>query len=401
MENKFFEEPLAKRQKREHLDPIFQSFAFEEGKRNIKRLCLEKAFSYLQLGINDMNLAILEIIDANPRTSVGFRDAALTTNCYQLKAQSDSGFVLENIFVDGFDVLKKILDAQPKVPKDNLQWRALAKLLQFISEQSHDPLFEEPEYEEQWVFTLAQHLFSKLSVDEAYMVDSAPNFRLQEDLGVCPCKEKDPLIGKIGDTSFGLEAGWHGKADIIMQHVPITVIRERKQYVTSEDLSSSSGEANESFSEKDLTQLRAQTILFSFLQHKLNKDLLKNCLIPGIGMNAKELVIFFYDCENDVLLSSKTLQLFRGKELSLSVVLFLWLTLNYRHFCSGVAEGMKGFKSTFFSKAENYLKDYYSDVTLSLHMPFKKQETEFGWSDNYGIEFAVREPCVDYIELPN
>lgn len=51
-----------------------------------------------------------------------------------------------------------------------------------------------------------------------------------------------------------------------------------------------------------LEQLMAQAIVFSFLQNKKNKGILKTFLVPAIGICGKKLVIHLYDCLEDVLL---------------------------------------------------------------------------------------------------
>ena len=52
-----------------------------------------------------------------------------------------------------------------------------------------------------WSVTLAQHLLSKLAVNSTYTVDLYPV--LQGDTK-CPCEANDELVGRVGDTSYGM-----------------------------------------------------------------------------------------------------------------------------------------------------------------------------------------------------
>lgn len=128
---------------------------------------------------------------------------------------------------------------------------------------------------------------------------------------------------------------------------------------------------SEFFSAKNEEQLKAQTIVFSFLQKKFNRDKLKNCLVPGIGISSERLYIYFYDSEHDVLISSDyKLDMFRRKrKLIDEVVVLLWLTLNYRYLCTGITEEMKGFRAVFFQKAGPLLDAYRDNVDRPMHVP--------------------------------
>ena len=64
-----------------------------------------------------------------------------------------------------------------------------------------------------------------------------------------------------------------------------------------------SDERTETSLELSREQIMAQCIVFSFLQKKLHPDYV-NHLIPSIGIARHRLVMFFYDCDNDVLQES-------------------------------------------------------------------------------------------------
>lgn len=92
----------------------------------------------------------------------------------------------------------------------------------------------------------------------------------------------------------------------------------------------------------------AQTNVFSFLQHKCNADKWKHFLIPCIGLSAEKMIVYMYDCVDDVLLGVPSSDLFstvRPNYFEVTSVIFLWLLLNYGLFGTGVPEKLKKYKS--------------------------------------------------------
>jgi hypothetical protein len=115
-------------------------------------------------------------------------------------------------------------------------------------------------------------------------------------------------------------------------------------------------------------QMIAETFVFSFLQHKQNSGKLRNSLIPSIGIIGEKFIVFMYDCENDVLLGSGVLSLFYKGSIDVRSVIFLWLVLNYRLFCSGLIDDFKSFKSEFHTLiGDEYLRRYRNEVTMPCH----------------------------------
>ena len=53
--------------------------------------------------------------------------------------------------------------------------------------------------ESEWAVIVSQHLLSKLTVNNKYLVDS---YRMEN----CPCNDGDDLIVSMGDTSYGMYA---------------------------------------------------------------------------------------------------------------------------------------------------------------------------------------------------
>ena len=111
-------------------------------------------------------------------------------------------------------------------------------------------------------------------------------------------------------------------------------------------------------------QIRAETIVFSFLQKKKCPEL-DNFLIPTISMSKTHVKFYLYDCENDIFLETPLLELFREKTLlRIETIITLWLVLNYKYCCSGVPEEIMDsqFKADFFKHIGPDLQNYNSDV---------------------------------------
>ena len=91
--------------------------------------------------------------------------------------------------------------------------------------------------------------------------------------------------------------------------------------IGSSALSSSASSTTNTFCEKDKQQIIAETIVFSFLQNKEGKRYLKNSsLVPGIGISRKNVVSYFYDCEEDVLLGTTQMDLYAYKSFCYNTI---------------------------------------------------------------------------------
>ena len=140
-------------------------------------------------------------------------------------------------------------------------------------------------------------------------------------------------------------------------------------------------EASHSSIDADQKQLLAQTIVFSFLQMKYNKIKLTHSLIPAVGISSKHLYINLYDCINDVFLQSDTgLEMFGVKDgdkrMIVEIVVLLWLTLNYRYFCTGINEEMKKCKADFHKRLDDMITVYSDQVKRPVHVSIKQREAE-------------------------
>ena len=129
-------------------------------------------------------------------------------------------------------------------------------------------------------------------------------------------------------------------------------------------------------------QLTAQSIVFSFLQNKYNKDRMKSRLVPAISITLKNYQLMCYDSEQDILVStvadSPDTRLFDDtiKSLNFCSVVVLWMTLNYRLLCSGVPTNSKkirlrNVKAEFFERVGDHLYLYEEAVERPAHVPCK------------------------------
>ena len=164
----------------------------------------------------------------------------------------------------------------------------------------------------------------------------------------------------------------------------------------SETQSVSSIEIKEKTNVNGERQLLAQTIVFSFIQHKYNRQKMKNCLVPGIGIDTKNLLVYFYDSEYDLLVGSTYLETFSSDYLAVENVVFLWLTLNYRHFCSGPDELMKKYPSGFVKLAGEHIEKYRNEVKIPAHRQYT-QVKETPWYKKPA--FPMKEAIESHIEL--
>ncbi|XP_078321494.1 uncharacterized protein LOC144621701 [Crassostrea virginica] len=123
--------------------------------------------------------------------------------------------------------------------------------------------------------------------------------------------------------------------------------------------------------EKEYEQALAQTIVFSLLQKKEHPEF-KHHMIPNIVISPKEVEVLLYDAENDILLCGNRFRLFvekNSERLTLFdySIVFLWMVLNYKIFCSfSKTETLKHYKSNFpifaAGKWEIYKNDLKSNV---------------------------------------
>jgi hypothetical protein len=112
-----------------------------------------------------------------------------------------------------------------------------------------------------------------------------------------------------------------------------------------------------------LSQIIAQTIVFSFHQKKHFPML---HFVPSIAVSENAIQFHFYDSENDLYFVSGELNLFHANgTLHLTTVLATWLVLNHRYLSSeGTEEMKKCRKFGFHSMAKDNLVFYQKDLRM-------------------------------------
>lgn len=101
-------------------------------------------------------------------------------------------------------------------------------------------------------------------------------------------------------------------------------------------------------------------------------------MVPNIVISPENFRVIMYDAEKDVLLCSKSIDLFNPEEsetLSKKAVVVLWMILHYRLFCSGMKNVkerlLQECKSTF-PKCVHEKWNIYSEFPDDLDSRYKK-----------------------------
>lgn len=153
-----------------------------------------------------------------------------------------------------------------------------------------------------------------------------------------------------------------------------------------DEADSPGGQGNDSSVEVEVVDLKtgreqiiAQSIVFSFYQKRINPDY-SNHLIPSIGISKDKIVVYFYDCVNDVLLESSEMVYLSQGALVKNTIVALWLVLNFKYFCSGITKSMKesGFTSGFVQIVQEKLK-CYKEVTAPCETKESVKEEPWIW----------------------
>lgn len=127
-------------------------------------------------------------------------------------------------------------------------------------------------------------------------------------------------------------------------------------------------------------QIIAQSIVSSFYHTMIYPDY-SNHLIPSIGISKDKIVVYFYDCINDVLLESSEMPFLTEQgALVKTTIVALWLVLNFKYFCCGITKGMEesDFKSGFVQIVQEKLK-YYDEVTSPCESRDAMEEEPWTW----------------------
>ncbi|XP_052078033.1 uncharacterized protein LOC127715972 [Mytilus californianus] len=385
----------AKRLKTDTCGSFFKEFL----KKEIEKDLLEEAYISLCGGSSDLVFRTLEILQTNALLSEEFTRASCEVQMYE-KYRTDEKplariYAAGSIFRNGIFILKKLLDPHPQVPEDGKQMEALKKLLNYLiadkdCKHDHDIALVESETcdEAEWAVIVAQHLLSPLTVDGSYTIDdSYDNLRFQPS---CPCKNGESVDVDFDDNSFGWIDGWYGRSDILINNVSVHLAgAEDDNLKVGSSAVSLAESSTDTKTSNHQEQVLAQTIVFSFLKRKEYGDDLKHCLVPTIGISKKKIVIYFYDSEEDVLLGTTELDLFGYKSICYDTIVFLWLTLNYDIFCTGITDSMKNCKAKFFTKVGSFLENYRNDVTRNLPKGEYLSQDETGWTKSGAVEEKI------------
>ncbi|XP_060565769.1 uncharacterized protein LOC132724833 [Ruditapes philippinarum] len=264
------------------------------------------------------------------------------------------------IFQNGGNILKKYLSDQSYIPNKHIEKLALEKLLSLlleIEDLGEKMSYKKPEFktcknETSWTVRLAHHILSPLAVYQPYVIDDTSKNKCD----ICHCC-KEPISGVYGDTSLGNINVWHGSLDILLGRRVGMKIHDDEIFEDHEGKpSTSSFEIKDGDSlVGDRQQIIAETIVFAFLQKKINPDL-KHFLIPTIGMSKTDVLFYLYDTDHDVLLESPPFFIFENnREISYVTILALWLAINYPILGTGITTHIKNrsFTADFLTHLRN------------------------------------------------
>lgn len=170
----------------------------------------------------------------------------------------------------------------------------------------------------------------------------------------------------------GIKNRWHGSVDILMGQIgaPVAVDVFEAEAVYEEETPSCSVYAKQELSEKNNSQILAETIVSGCVQKKIDPDRI-NCLVPTIAVCKNTVRIYFFDPEFDILLKSS-----RFNILEIDGVFALWLALNYKYLETGVTETMveRNFHASFIHAGYEF---YVGEVVLGDCVRALKQPTDF------------------------
>lgn len=232
----------------------------------------------------------------------------------------------------------------------------------------------ESKYEIQWTAALAHYLLRELAVDSDYLLDKYSPKR--EMLG----PELEQLVGKnFGDTSIGHPEVWHGCADILIgqKHVQVDVKGESGEFedelVDEEKDEEDSKEMVEVEQDNSLyhqeSKIISEALVFGCLQKKRYPKL--DTFSPTIGISKENVIFYFYDSENDILIESSIFDIFkmvmreRRVTFTYETILALWLTLNYRYLSTGVTKSMldrNDYRTNFWEQMTSETRNIYKNM---------------------------------------
>lgn len=374
---------------------FFSDFLNNDNNKNLIRK-LRCTIAELSSGYSGLNVSFLRVLSSNAAAGQIFDYAKVRVQVIKDEQGTTVLAPIAVFFLQGLYILEEFLNKNdPKIPEDLMKRRALCDLLQYFIEhvQDHMALAKyrgEAEPKRTWAATgsYAQHLLIPLVPEKTFEMDSFSGLEKPE---CCPVPH--PMTGEVGDTSFGCTEGWHGSVDLIIneKELPVSVFGPYKH--SGSNSSPSEAETDRVLLSDDLQQMMAETIVFSFWQHKQSGNASSNCLVPGIGISDEKLIVCMYDCEADVLLEALPLDIFsdHGPEiLHIRAVIVLWLLLNYKEFGNRIPDKFINYKSEFHQVlGPKYLDIYKNKVQKPCHVkPLKETEHQPDWLSAVCCEYA-------------
>ncbi|XP_033760037.1 uncharacterized protein LOC117342136 [Pecten maximus] len=316
-------------------------------------------------------LFFLKMKTCNGCTGFGvrFSDAFCETESLQ-----EEFYPFYSLFTKGTTMLYNCLKDPSHVDSlDEISRILLARLFTFLTDKDALTFVKELERkscgklneEAEITVAMAEHVFSKLALRNRYTVDKT--YKKHGVIsGLCQCGCDTDIKCRLGDTSLGEPSVWHGCPNIILSHgeeqVPVLVSGDTE---ISQGSKSSVEVKSKHLNYNEVKhQMIAQAITFSFLQKKRFPSS-KNSLVPAIGVSPKEVIFFFYDCKEDVLMQSVKMPLRSGKGVRYSTLIAIWLAVNYKYLGSGLTGNLQTApKSHFFSLAKEVLHVYRNDLSM-------------------------------------
>lgn len=139
-------------------------------------------------------------------------------------------------------------------------------------------------------------------------------------------------------------------------------------------------------------QLRAQSIVFSFLQKRFHPDF-HHFLVPHIGISEERVQLYFYDSEHDILIEARPENLFVSEEeINMKTIIGLWLVLNNEYFCSGITKEMKtgGFTAEFLVNDPTRKKIYEEELKFGCGSSSFEYDVKLNYKDDHDfLEFET------------
>ncbi|XP_022333863.2 uncharacterized protein LOC111130887 [Crassostrea virginica] len=331
-------------------------------------LCEEKKFLF----------GVLKVKSCNATLSVPFSKAECKYDGYWDDTYGISemcAISFQTIFDKGVSLLKMIENAGEDGWTDEIDDHtksALIRLNEYIENKDRHVkslltvLNMDDASETDISVVFGEHLLGLLAPSKTYRVDGRSK-------GKQCCRCGCDAFPAFNNTGIGHEEVWHGYIDLVlpsypsyedMQSIAKIVVqmdeekqsKKRKLDFDGEEKKTSREKSivtvKQVLPEKEYEQALAQTIVFSLLQKK-EHPALKHHMIPNIVISPKEVEVLLYDAENDILLCGNRFRLFVEKNservtlFDYSIV-FLWMVLNYKIFCSfSKTETLKRYKSNF------------------------------------------------------